>query len=240
MLTRIAAIGFGVAVALLPVLVAQETKPPTVSLKATAQTLDGPGNVRFTWSATNASNVFFTAKGLVASEGNLDMLVKETTTHALLAEGPGGLASTRVTVVVTGSRDSPTFEARPPHAVRREAKVAAKDLLTALDRIKGLLQAEGFRVFDPATQARTITLITAYKANDELLKGAPSNVVERRVSYEVRLTMDSVAGAVRVAVAPSVQFKRQVERTYFPEDPDGLITDRAAEMLLNKILSLKW
>jgi hypothetical protein len=76
---------------------------PTAQISAGSAQVECGGSTQLTWSSTDAPRVELSGVGAVAASGEQTVQPKQTTSYKLTATGPGGVASSDVTVNVNSN-----------------------------------------------------------------------------------------------------------------------------------------
>ena len=145
---------------------------PTASLAATPSQVQVGGGVALQWTTNNASSVSIAPNiGMVAASGSMTVTPSATTIYTLSATGPGGTATTQVTVTVNGGGGLPppefittTLTAYPASIPRGASSTLWMNIPPAMscsiDQGVGTVQCNGLISVSPAiTTTYTLTVI---------------------------------------------------------------------------------
>jgi hypothetical protein len=216
----------------------QDAVRPRVALSAMKTELQQPEDVVVRWTVDGAAEAFISGIGIVSQGvGEKSVRVSSTTRYAIVAESGGQLASAAVTVVVRGIR-SEQVPVDLTYVQDTTDTVKATSLARVVSAVHSLLQNKlRYRVTGPLVDGNTTTLTSSIVEVPELLSPADRGVAARRVSYRVSI---SPAGRqlYNYSIGTAVQFRRRVERSWYPESSDSSMLRRATDLLRGHIGNL--
>ncbi len=189
---------------------------PTADLSATVAQLNCGDSSQLKWTTSDAPQVAVSPVGPVATSGEQAVQPKQTTTYNLTAVGPGGTATSSVTVNLNTAVQANLGLSSPEVKYKRVGDKVVEDSSTALNW--------------SATNASAVTiepLGTVDASGSRTLQVAPQKTdpgpVDETINYTLKATNDC-GGAETKTVAlhivgsieqPEVQLSRSV---YFPTD----------------------
>jgi len=196
---------------------------PSADLSASNSQLDCGDTSQLKWTSTDAPQVEIASVGAVTTSGEQTVQPKQTTTYELTATGPGGKATSNVTVNVNNAIDAHLSLSPAEIHYKRVGDQVVEDDSTALNWTltnASNISINGLSAVGPSG-SRTLT-VTPQK-ND------PGSVDET-VTYTLNATNDCGGGETRTvalhivgAIEPGALAMRSV---YFPTDvPTNLKSD---------------
>jgi outer membrane protein OmpA-like peptidoglycan-associated protein len=198
---------------------------PTAELSASAAQLDCGDSSQLKWTSSDAPKVEVSSLGSVATSGEQAVQPKQTTTYTLTAVGPGGTATSNVTVNVNSAVLADLSLSPAEIHYKRVGDQVIEQGSSALNwnsTNASSVSIDSFGTVD-ATGTRTLTLVP--KKNDP-------GPVDETVTYTLNATNDcggtqtrTVALHIVGEIAPGALIMRSV---YFPTDMPKSLKSEAA------------
>jgi hypothetical protein len=182
------------------------------------------------WRLPGTDSAYITRLGKVPPVGHITVRPARSREYLLVSEDANGRASVlSASVVVREASPSPSKGELPAaeaaFAYQRSFTVAASSIQSLLGTIDSVLQARfSYPASDWVRKPSGVWIIsTEPKERPDLIGRNDATVGARRVAYRVEITDRAGKGQLfQCSVAAAVQYRKRVERAFYPESADSL------------------
>ena len=186
------------------------------------------------WHIPEASKVYITGLGSVATQGEKLVNPTETRKYLLLADTPSGGVQQEVEFLISsscgkGPEEYPNIN-RFQNSLRFEKDVSS--LPQFLERVHGALQNSlGFAVNEFSNEASQFVFLTTLIQRGNLVRPGETKIGARRLSYLVIVKkVKDKPLTMNYTIATLIEFRRRIESTWYQEHDSDLHREQAERL----------
>jgi len=200
---------------------------PAIKMEIVPKTLNSGQLAVLTWQVSNADRIYISSLGKVGTSGRQELYPDKTKTYSLIVEGPNGIASTSIEVVVKGTKDSGESECPKEHMFKYSYtyKTTSNNYLDVIDIIHDVLQNEmGFSIqHEYKLRNGPFIFITNCSQKGHLVNKSEKTIGSRRIAYEVEIKEPSSSNnVVEYTIQSAIQYRKKIIRAWRRESTEHL------------------
>jgi len=214
-----------------------QAQAPVARIDAKPAAISPGASTVLNWVTSGASAAFISQLGSVPASGQRVVILDETATYTLVAEGSGGVSISRVTITVTGGRGNVEFPDAGDYQHRFSYRASSPSFPALLDRVHDVLQNQlHYSVRESQEPESAFVFQTTHLIRPDLVPPGNEQIAERRVSF--RLTVNRRApppAPFPYAIETLIQYRRRLERQQWRNETDALMHETEARRLADLI-----
>lgn len=198
---------------------------PTIKMEIVPETINSGQHAVLTWKVSNADRIYISSLGKVGTSGRQELSPDKTKTYSLIADGPNGIASRSIEVVVKGSKGNGECPKEDMLKHPFTYKAIGNNYTDVIDIIHGVLQNEmGFSIQrEYELRNGPFIFLTNCSQKGYLLNKSDKTIGSRRIAYEVEIKGPSSSNNfVEYTIRSAIQYRKRIIETWRQESTDSL------------------